>query len=187
MAKRTKRRFDRRPQDFYTTPRSAVQPLVAVLPMTDPHAVAYVEPCAGDGALIRHLDALTDDRLVCIDAYDIAPRHRRIRQADASVERADFRDFVELDEVLFITNPPWRKELLLPIIDNLRRQAPTWLLLYIDWACNRYAAPYMRYCSHVVPAGRPRWFGTQSAKDNVAWFRFVGEPATTILLPRPPR
>ena len=43
--------FERRPNDYYPTPESAVGPL---LPHLAP-ATRFIEPCAGDGALIDHL------------------------------------------------------------------------------------------------------------------------------------
>ena len=47
--------FDRVPRDYYPTPIEAVEPLLAHLP----YAFDYVEPCAGDGRLIRHITNLT--------------------------------------------------------------------------------------------------------------------------------
>ncbi len=43
--------FERVPRDFYPTPYEAVVPLLAHLPEN----CSYAEPCAGDGALIKHL------------------------------------------------------------------------------------------------------------------------------------
>jgi hypothetical protein len=51
MGKRSN--FERREADFYPTPRAAVAPLI-------PHLRgirSFAEPCAGDGALIRHLES----------------------------------------------------------------------------------------------------------------------------------
>jgi hypothetical protein len=48
MGKRSS--FDRVPRDFYPTPYEAVLPLLAHLPRC-----TFNEPCAGNGALIRHL------------------------------------------------------------------------------------------------------------------------------------
>ena len=46
--------FERREADFYPTPKAAVAPLI-------PHLRGirtFAEPCAGDGALVRHLEAV---------------------------------------------------------------------------------------------------------------------------------
>ena len=51
MGKRSN--FERREADFYPTPRAAVLPLI-------PHLRGihtFAEPCAGDGALVRHLES----------------------------------------------------------------------------------------------------------------------------------
>ena len=62
MGKRSN--FERRPADFYPTPRAAVMPLI-------PHLRgirSFAEPCAGDGALVRHLEEFG---LRCVYAGDI--------------------------------------------------------------------------------------------------------------------
>ena len=51
MGKRSS--FERRKADFYPTPRAAVEDLIRHL-----HGIcSFAEPCAVDGALIRHLEA----------------------------------------------------------------------------------------------------------------------------------
>jgi hypothetical protein len=59
--------FDRIPRDFYPTPYEAVVPLLPHLPWP----CSFIEHCAGDGALIRHLERAGH---VCNFAYDIEPR-----------------------------------------------------------------------------------------------------------------
>ena len=57
--------FERRPGDFYATPREAVLPLL-------PHLQGirrFAEPCAGAGDLVRHLEA---HGLKCVYAGDIS-------------------------------------------------------------------------------------------------------------------
>ena len=44
---------------------------------------------------------------------------------------------------VFITNPPWRRDVLHPIIVNLSDQAPTWLLLDAGWVHTRQSVPYL--------------------------------------------
>lgn len=45
--------FERREADFYPTPRAAVRPLIPYLRGIR----SFAEPCAGDGALVRHLES----------------------------------------------------------------------------------------------------------------------------------
>ena len=62
MGKRSN--FERREADFYPTPRAAVVPLI-------PHLrgiKTFAEPCAGDGALVRHLESFG---LRCVYSGDI--------------------------------------------------------------------------------------------------------------------
>jgi hypothetical protein len=51
MGKRSN--FERREADFYPTPRTAVVPLIPYLRGIR----SFAEPCAGDAALVRHLEA----------------------------------------------------------------------------------------------------------------------------------
>jgi len=96
----------------------------------------------------------------------------------------------EFDEILnqhggfdaIITNPPWERALLHPMILRFQEIAPTWLLFEADWAFTRQANAFMDHCSHIVAVGRLRWVpGTKhSAMDSCAWYRFhaqhVGGP-----------
>lgn len=101
--------FARRERDLYLTPASAVAPLARhLLP-----GRRFVEPCAADGGLVRHFEALGHR---CVGAFDIAP-------LAPSVQFADARDLdlrargIEADE--FFTNPPWSRDLLHAIIEAL--------------------------------------------------------------------
>ena len=62
MGKRSN--FERRKADFYPTPRAAVLPLIPYLR----GVCKFAEPCAGDGALVRHLEGFG---LRCVYAGDI--------------------------------------------------------------------------------------------------------------------
>jgi hypothetical protein len=46
--------FARREADFYPTPRAALEPLLPYLRRDGVRT--FAEPCAGDGALVRHLE-----------------------------------------------------------------------------------------------------------------------------------
>jgi len=74
MGKRSS--FERVPRDFYPTPREAVVPLLAHIQPRQ----QFIEPCAGDGQLVRHLQK---EGRVCIAAYDIEPRGNDICAGDA--------------------------------------------------------------------------------------------------------
>ena len=164
--------FKRRPQDAYDTPPEAVEPLVPHLPKR----FMYWEPCAGNMSLC---EAMWDNQGIpepwCVLASDVEPRGRLVRKADAldlvAPDRADF----------IITNPPWTRSILHPMIDHFRRLRPTWLLFDADWMHNRQAAPYLPFCHKIVSVGRVKWIpgSPHTGKDNCAWYLFDREAAQT--------
>jgi hypothetical protein len=152
--------FERVPRDFYPTPYEAVVPL---LPHLAP-GTRYAEPCAGDGALIKHL-ALHGH--ICAAAADIEPRANGIIQLDA-------RKHTLHSGYFYITNPPWERETLHPIILNLSRNMPTWLLFDADWMHTKQSAPFMPFLHKIVSVGRVKWIpdSKMTGKDNCCWYLF---------------
>lgn len=157
MGKRSS--FERIPRDFYPTPHEAVVPLLAHLPSN----ADFVEPCAGDGRLAVHLQR---HGLQCVCASDIEPRGPGIRKIDA-------RQIVS-GGTMFITNPPWDRKVLHSIIQNLSRQAPTWLLFDADWMHTRQSAPFIPFLRKIVSVGRVKWIPDSpfTGKDNCCWYLF---------------
>lgn len=160
--------FERAPRDFYPTPAAAVAPLI---PHLRPGSL-FSEPCAGDGALIRHLHAAG---LQTQDSLDIEPGDPHIRRADALTD-----DLGHPEQ--FITNPPWDRKVLHPLIVRLSDIAPTWLLFDADWAHTRQAAPFLPRLRKIVAVGRVKWIPDSpfTGKDNCAWHLFdkpASEPA----------
>jgi hypothetical protein len=162
MGKRSN--FDRVPRDFYPTPADAVAPLLPHLPTE----AWYVEPCAGDGTLIAHLNGAGHR---CVYGADIEPRSPLLRVADATSFQYDFRsEYAQM----FITNPPWDRKVLHPIIANLCEQAPTWLLFDADWMHTRQSASFLPMLRKVVSVGRVKWIPDSpfTSKDNCCWYLF---------------
>lgn len=164
--------FPRRANDAYDTPAAAVEPLLAFLPP----AVWYGEPCAGRGDLVGHLACHGH---YCVHACDIEPRNERILRGDILDVDIEARFKAA---ALYITNPPWSRPLLHPIIERLSAHRPTWLLLDSNWANTRQAAPHMRHCRAIVAVGRVKWIegSPHAGKDDAAWYLFdahgVGGP-----------
>jgi hypothetical protein len=155
--------FHRRERDFYATPREAVLPL---LPHLAP-ATRFFEPCAGDGALVRHLEAAGH---VCARASDIEPQAAGIGRRCVLTQSV-----LPLGRnPVFITNPPWDRKILHPMIDRLSRFAPTWLLFDADWIHTKQAVPFLPWLRKVVSVGRVKWIpdSTMTGKDNCAWYLF---------------
>jgi hypothetical protein len=160
MGKRSN--FERIPRDFYPTPPEAVAPLVPHLPAG---WWSYWEPCAGDGALIEALPGF------CFAATDIEPRADGIRKHDAEqgvdpmcVSGADF----------IVTNPPWDRKILHPMIGHFSAARPTWLLFDADWMHTKQSSPFMPWLRKVVSVGRVKWIkdSPHTGKDNCAWYLF---------------
>ena len=155
MGKRSN--FLRRKNDDYPSPHTVVKPL---LPFLDPETM-FMEPCAGEGLLIHWLER---EGHICVGAWD--------KEVDARTNQYGLRP-----DVCFITNPPWTRELLHPIIDNLRTQAPTWLLFDADWMHTKQAAPYLPFCALIISVGRVKWIPDSPyvGKDNCCWYLFGTE------------
>lgn len=170
MGKRSN--FKRRPQDAYDTPWKAVRPLYHFLP----EPVWFWEPCAGKGDLIR---ALESDGHYCTGALDIKPRFEGVDEGDA------LRSFPCATSNRIITNPPWTREILHPMIDRFSGMLPTWLLFDADWMHNAHATPYLEYCRKIVSVGRVKWIPDSkfAGKDNCAWYLFdkFGEGETEFV------
>ena len=77
-----------------------------------------------------------------------------------------------LESEYIITNPPWDRKILHPMIEHFSKLKPTWLLFDVDWAHTKQSAPYMKKCAKIVSVGRIKWFGNMTGKDNCAWYLF---------------
>jgi hypothetical protein len=167
MGKRSN--FKRRPQDAYDTPEAAVFPLLPFLP--DGRFI-YHEPCAGMGALWSAISKHKDAYATLSDI--------RIR-GDLPLNNWCFEfDAIHLDEDMIgdadyiITNPPWTRQILHPMIEHLSAMRPTWLLFDADWMHTKQAVPYLQWCRKIVSVGRVKWIpdSPHTGKDNCAWYLF---------------
>jgi hypothetical protein len=153
--------FARRPMDAYQTidPR-AVAALVPFLGGIK----AFAEPCCGAGHLIMEL---IEVGLQCV-------WHSDIMDGDVPIDAMVLRDWHLNNADAIITNPPWTRPILHPMIRHFQSLKPTWLLFDADWAHTKQAAPFLPQCSHIVSVGRLRWIPDtkQTGKDNCAWYRF---------------
>lgn len=170
MAKRSPG-LERRPHDTYDTPFKAVLPLIPFLP----RSVDFIEPCAGRGDLVDHLQKFGH---TCISKSDLHPRRDDIRRASAFSIRVK-----NPGGAIFITNPPWTREVMHPMIRHLAQQLPTWLLFDADWFHTEQAIPLLPYCHKMVSIGRVRWIEDTDSdgKDNAAWYYFDGQRRTDFV------
>ena len=147
----------------------------AVRPLFDFIADAYIrfyEPCVGNGDLVNLIERYAIGE--CVGRSDIELDARSTQYTTSAK--------------CFITNPPWTREILHPIINNLRRQLPTWLLFDSDWMFTAQSNPYMQYCKIILPVGRLKWIPgtTDVGKDNCAWYLFVDYQTDTTFVPKLP-
>ena len=158
--------FERRERDFYPTPAAAVPPLLPHLRMDH-----FIEPCCGDGALIR---ALESHGKKCLWASDIQPQ--------GGGWRLDAMDITDRDLPIcpIVTNPPWHRPDLHQLIEHLSNMRPTWLLFDADWPHTRQSCDLMRRCHKIISVGRLKWIpdSPHTGKDNCAWYLFTHEEAT---------
>ena len=158
MGKRSE--FERKDRDFYPTPYKAVEPLLPHLP----ESFTFAEPCAGDGRLISHLTKHGGDVRY---ALDIEPMHEWVKYGDALTQGYTQCDYI-------ITNPPWNRKVLHPMIEHFVDFKPTWLLFDADWMHTKQSIPYTKYLSKIVSIGRVKWIEGSSSvgKDNCCWYLF---------------
>ena len=154
--------FERRPMDFYATPEAAVLPLLPYLP----RQTRFCEPCAGGGDLIRHLEKHGHQ---CASAFDLNPEsaHPELDALQLASEHLAGADMI-------ITNPPWSRQILHPMIWRFANLAPTWLLFDADWMHTRQSSAYMDICAKIVSVGRVKWIADSdgAGKDNCCWYLF---------------
>jgi len=179
MGKRSTGRFERRERDFYQTPYEAVAPLAKHFrPFLKPYnskdtkqLISFIEPCAGDFTLARHLISLG---FYGQDAFDIYPMHDYVSWGDATDYDFCYYRKERYNADFYISNPPWDRNILHPIIENLSSILPTWLLFDADWMHTKQSASYMKICKKIISVGRIKWIENSNSvgKDNAAWYFF---------------
>ena len=152
-----------RPRDFWPTPRKAVLPL---LPHLGP-GTRFAEPCAGNGALI---DLLEEAGHQCSWASDIAPQRVDILADDA----LELPGLIAIADCV-ITNPPWSRHILHPMIEHLSSMLPIWMLFDADWPFTKQSSCLIRKCSRIIPIGRVKWIpdSPHQGMDSCAWYEFL--------------
>jgi hypothetical protein len=155
--------FERVPRDFYPTPYEAVIPLLPHLSK----GTRFIEPCAGDGRLIDHLESAGHK---CQLSLDIEPQRADIECGDALSLVTGWRAAADI----IITNPPWSRVELHPLIGHLSAVLPTWLLFDADGMHTRQSTPFMPYLRKIVSVGRVKWIPDSpfTGKDNCCWYLF---------------
>lgn len=173
----------RSPADFYPTPAWCVARLLEAAPLPGGR---WVEPCAGDGDIIRACAALRGD-LSWSAAELRAPCRPALVAATGAPERVrigdlfDAGDWIDAQQpAVIITNPPFRlaREVLELL---LGRGAAVALLLRLNFLASAARAPLMRRCPpdvYVLP-NRPSFVvGGKTDSIEYAWFVWPDGGAT---------
>jgi hypothetical protein len=164
--------FKRVEKDFYRTidPRA----VDTLLPFLVPGST-YAEPCYGVGDLAMELNHKANLNLQWASDITVEGWYKLtvpIYERDALTLTTD--DMKDCD--LIITNPPWSRDILHPMIEHFASLKTTWLLFDSDWAYTKQASLYLeKYCTDIVAIGRLKWIPDTSmqGKDNCSWYKFV--------------
>lgn len=158
--------FERIPKDKYMTWDPS--PVLLLQPHL-PRSVQFAEPCAGKGDLIESMKWHGHN---CVYACDTYPGRKWIEKRDA--RSLDKRWRRSSGAKMFVTNPPWSRDVLHQMIDALPALLPTWLLLDADYMHTQQARKRLEKCSLIVSAGRVRWIkgSKNDGVDNCAWYLF---------------
>jgi hypothetical protein len=166
--------FPPSPNDLYRTfdPRAGA----ALHPHLKP-GTRFMEPCVGYGDLVQQLKALGHESVWESDL--ISRPEYPAAQIDVFNITEDHPEWLPGYVDAIITNPPWTRKILHPMIDHLRQLAPTWLLFEADWAHTRQSIPFMPYCTDIVSVGRMKWIkdSPSGSLKDVAWYRFTRDTA----------
>jgi len=165
LTKRDPNAFELRPREYYPTIDPKAHKVIAPLVK----GRTYAEPCYGAGDLVRGISGENREEL-CKFKSDISPDGGGCLEGDA----LDLipRDLESCD--LIVTNPPFDRKTLVPLLEHFISLKPTWLLLPADRMHVKYFSEYMDMCTQVHSIGRLCWFYKEGKRvagvDNYAWF-----------------
>lgn len=143
-----------KPNFFYPTidPR-AIPPLLRFVPP----GTVFAEPCAGAGDLIHLLEAAG---LICDWGLELEPQDEGLRNRwPIGTGNALALNAADLGAAtVFVSNLPWERSWLHPLILHLAALLPLWSLHDASWAYTKQAAQIGPLCTDVVAVGRLKWF-----------------------------
>jgi hypothetical protein len=105
----------RRENDFYETPPWMVEALLLSVPEIGGR---ILEPCSGDGSIVKVLEHTTRCHISRIVTNDLDP----VRHADYHLDATDEAQWAGRHDWV-ITNPPFAPEVMFPIVRNAVKHA----------------------------------------------------------------
>jgi hypothetical protein len=164
--------YEKVPKDRYITPRTGVERLAEYF---DLEGVTYVEPCFANGNLSRWLSEFGAREIY---RSGLEPEVENVDLCDVlSDGQQRWAEFGKKADCI-LTNPPWSRNLLHPMIELFSDVAPTLLLFDANWINTKQARPFQDRLVAVFPAGRHRWFAGQEGdkglapKEDTSWYLF---------------
>lgn len=162
--------YERITKDRYITPLSAVTVLGSYF---DLYGLTYIEPCTADGQFKCHMSSFGAH---AVFESGIDPEIDNVTSVDALSDELDLNN-IEADAI--VTNPPWRRDMLHPMIVKFSDAKPTLLLFDANWINTKQASIFKDRLVAVFPAFRHKWFaGTEldngsAPKEDTSWYLFA--------------
>ena len=159
-------------KDRYITPRSAITRLDRYFDLS---GIRYIEPCFAEGSIQSHLAA---SGALCAYASGLEPEVAGVEAVDALGEGEQGYERAARVADVILTNPPWDRALLHPMIARFSDAAPSLLLFDSNWINTKQAGVFQDRLVAVFQAGRHRWFEGQdgdkgmSPKEDTSWYLF---------------
>ena len=170
MGKRSE--YERKERDFYPTPLEAFLPILPHLP----YNFTYIEPCAGDGELIKHMEKYCSGGKL-LHASDIEPQNDMVGLF--KLHKQDmFEVSIPQNTQYIITNPPWDRGILHKMLEQFPKKVGMWLLFDADWIHTKQSIQFQHMLKSIVSIGRVKWIADSKSvgKDNCAWYYFDDRP-----------
>jgi len=179
----------RAPNDFYATPATAIAPILKVLAPCIEIAQGIVEPCAGDGAILRAIEPMVGAQSF-VHAIEIdRTRFEKLAFCLNHKQKSHCEDFLamapdrfEPNIDLVITNPPYG--LAIEFIKKSIEIAPAGLIVFLlrlNFLEGLARAPFLREHApdvYVLPR-RPSFTGKGTDATAYAWFVWQGRAVRT--------
>ena len=133
-----------------------------------PRGLKYIEPCAGDGSIIKSMK----DHARCRFACDINPRHPSVIQRDCfDITNAELGGAKTV-----ITNTPFDQHFVRQFVQHFNvRGLSVWLILPAEFMFKAKVGDIMSACEIIVPIGALQWFPNTESRGwrLYGWYKFV--------------
>lgn len=97
------------------------------------------------------------------------------------IDKKDALTLTNLTQTI-ITNPPWDRKILHPMIEHFTNYTNCWLLFDADWPHTKQSNKYIKKLNKIVSIGRVKWIpdSKMTGKDNCCWYYFTKENSNDV-------